>query len=114
MLARQIFEDLKYDAKVDVWFDLDQAGEAPEHRRRIETWLREAVYKSRGFVLLWTSAAKESSWVRREISWASERASRDPNFHFIVLKLDNESVPEDLDAWYRVDCYDLWPVDGVW
>jgi hypothetical protein len=44
MLARQIFADLSYDAKVEVWFDLDQAGEAPEHRRRVEMWLKEAVY----------------------------------------------------------------------
>ncbi len=29
MLARQIFDDLKYDAKVEVWFDLDQAGKPP-------------------------------------------------------------------------------------
>ncbi len=114
MLARQIFQDLKYDGKVDVWFDLDQAGEAPEHRRRIETWLKDAIEGSLGFVLLWTRAAKESSWVRREISWALERASQYLNFHFIVLKLDDEPVPDDIsDTPYLVDCYDLWPVNGI-
>lgn len=114
MLARQIFEDLKYDAKVDVWFDLDQAGEAPEHLRRIETWLKGAIHDSLGFVLLWTRAANQSSWVRKEISWALERASRYPNFHFIVLKLDDEPVPDDISGTpYLVDCHDLWPVNGI-
>ena len=115
LVARQIFEDLKHDTKVEVWFDLDQAGEAPEHRRRMETWLKEAVYKSRGFILLWTKAAKESRWVRKEMSWASEKASRDPDFHFIVLKLDEEPVPTDLlyIRQYLIDCHGLWPVNGI-
>lgn len=114
LLARQMFEDLKHDAKVEVWFDLDQEGESPEHRRRIETWLREAVYSNRGFILLWTKAAKESLWVRKEISWASEKASRDPEFHFVVLKLDEEPIPTDLlDTRYLVDCYDLWLINGI-
>jgi hypothetical protein len=114
MLARQIFEDLKYDAKVEVWFDLDQSGEAPEHRRRLERWLREAVYKHRGFILLWTKASKESSWVRREVSWASEKASRERDFHFVILKLDDEPIPANmLDTRYLIDCHDLWPVHGI-
>ena len=114
LLARQIFEDLKRDAKVEVWFDLDQEGESPEHVPRIETWLREAVFANRGFVLLWTKAAKESLWVRREISWASEKASRERDFHFVVLKLDEEPVPTDLlDTRYVVDCYDLGPTNGI-
>ncbi len=114
MLARRIFEDLKRDAKVEVWFDLDQEGESPEHTRRIESWLREALYNSRGFILLWTKAAGESRWVRKEILWASEKASRDPDFHFVVLKLDEELVPTGLlDSRYLVDCYDLWPMHGV-
>lgn len=114
LLARQIFSDLRHDAKVDLWFDLDQAGESPEHRRRIERWLREAVYESRGFILLWTGAAKTSSWVSKEISWALEKASRDPDFHFVVLKLDDEPVPANLlGSRHLVDCYDLWPVHGI-
>lgn len=114
MLARQIFEDLKRDAKVEVWFDLDQEGESPEHARRIESWLREALYNSRGFILLWTKAAGESRWVRKEIAWASEKAFRDPDFHFVVLKLDEEPIPTDLlDTRYLVDCHDLWPTHGV-
>lgn len=50
LMARQVFEDLRDDAEVEVWFDLDQQGESPKHRRRAETWLREAVYASRGFI----------------------------------------------------------------
>lgn len=114
MLARQVFESLKQDAKLEVWFDLDQEGESPEHTKRIERWLQEAVYNSRGFVLLWTNAAKESQWVRKEIRWASEKASRDPDFHFIVLQLDDEAIPIELiDTRYLVDCHDLWPWHGV-
>lgn len=114
LLARQIFEGLKHDAKVEVWFDLDQEGESPEHTRRIERWLREAVHNSRGFVLLWTKAAKESRWVRKEILWASEKASRDPDFHFVVLKLDDEPIPPVLiEIRCLVDCHNLWPMHGV-
>lgn len=114
LLARHIFENLKRDAKVEVWFDLDQEGESPEHTKRIERWLREAVYNSRGFILLWTRAAKESRWVRKEVLWASEKASRDPDFHLMVLKLDNEPIPPDLiETRYLVDCHDLWPMHGV-
>ena len=114
MLARQIFADLRYDAKVEVWFDLDQAGEAPEHRRRIEAWLKAAVYRHRGFILLWTKGAKESSWVQKEITWALERASRERDFHFIVLKLDEKHVYDEIsDTPYLIDCCDLWPVHGV-
>ena len=114
LLARQVFEDLKHDAKVEVWFDLDQEGESPEHRRRIEKWLREAVYNSRGFILLWTKAAGASRWVRKEIAWATDRASNDPDFHFVVLKLDEEPVPSNLlDIRYLVECNDLWPMHGV-
>lgn len=114
LVARQIFEDLRDDAKVEVWFDLDQQGESPEHRRRVERWLREAVYSSRGFILLWTRAAKESSWVRKEIEWAAEKASRDRDFHFVVLKLDPEPAPAALiDPRYVVDCRDIDPINGV-
>ncbi len=114
LVARQIFEDLRDDAKVEVWFDLDQQGESPKHRRRAEMWLRGAVYASRGFILLWSKAAKESSWVRKEIEWATEKAANDQDFHFVVLKLDEESVPADLiDARYVIDCYDLDPINGV-
>lgn len=114
LLARRIFEDLKRDAKVEVWFDLDQEGESPEHNKRIERWLREAVYNSQGFVLLWTKAAKESRWVQKEILWASEKAARDPNFHFVVLKLDDEPIPPNLiETRYLVDCHNLWPMHGI-
>ncbi len=105
---------MKYDAKVEVWFDLDQAGELPEHQRRVEAWLRKAVYNNQGFILLWTKAAKESRWVRKEIEWASEKASRERGFHFIVLKLDDKPIPTGiLDTRHIVDCYDLWPVNGI-
>lgn len=114
MLARQIFEDLTYDAQAEVWFDLDQAGDSPEHRRRIERWLREAVYNSQGFILLWTKAAKESPWVSKEIEWAAEKASREQHFNFIILKLDDEPVIEDkLNTSHVIDCHDLWPINGI-
>jgi TIR domain-containing protein len=114
LVARQIFEDLRDDTKVEVWFDLDQQGESPKHSHQVERWLKEAVYTSRGFILLWSKAAKGSSWVRREIQWATEKATHDRDFHFVVLKIDGESVPVDLiDAQYVIDCHDLDPINGV-
>lgn len=114
MLARQVFADLKYDAKVEVWFDLDQEGESPEHERHIEAWLRNAVYSRRGFVLLWTRAASESFWVRKEIAWATERAACERDFRLIVLKLDDTPIPAELlDVRYVIDCHGLWPVNGI-
>jgi hypothetical protein len=114
LVARQIFEDLRDDAKVEVWFDLDQQGESPMHRRKAERWLREAVYSSRGFILLWTKAASKSTWVRKEVEWAAEKASRDRDFHFVVLKLDAEPVSDDLiDPRFVVDCRYLDPINGI-
>src|SRR5215210_3053589 len=41
-------------------------------------------------------------------------ASRERDFHFLVLKLDEEPVPEDvLDTPYLIDCCDLWPIRGI-
>lgn len=114
MLARQIFEDLKYDAKVKVWLDLDQTKNVPEQRRRLERWLREAVHQHRGFILLWTEAASKSLWVRREILWALEKASRERTFRFVVLKLDEEPLaPNIRNTPYLIDCHSLWPVHGI-
>ena len=113
MLARQVFEDLKHDAKVEVWFDLDQEGESPEHGRRIEKWLKEAIYNSKGFILLWTKAAEASRWVRKEIAWATEKALNEPDFHFVVLKLDEAPIPTEILDIYLIECNDLWPMHGV-
>jgi hypothetical protein len=114
LIARQIFEDLKHDARVEVWFDLDQSGESLAHEGHIGRWLRTAIYSRRGFLLLWTGQAAQSEWVRKEILWAREKAEKDSDFRFIVLKLDDTPIPESLvDTEDVIDCSGLWPVHGV-
>lgn len=114
LLARQVHADLKHDARVEVWFDLEQAGEAPTHQEHIARWLQEAIYSRRGFLLMWSAAAADSSWVRKEITWAAERAVQDPDFRFIVLKMDETPIPSGLvESRHVIDCCDLWPVNGI-
>lgn len=66
LLARQFFSSIRVDADIDLWFDLAQPGEAATHRDHAERWLKEAVYESKGFLLLLTKAAAESHWVEKE------------------------------------------------
>lgn len=114
LLARQVFDDLRYDARVEVWFDLAQPGGSPQHEQDVARWLREAIFSRRGFILLWTETASKSDWVQKEIACATERAAEDPEFRFVLCKLDETPVPADLAAAHRiVDCNGLWPVNGI-
>lgn len=114
LLARQVYADLKDDVRVEVWFDLNQGGETPSHKEHTERWLKNAVYSRRGFILMWTNAAASSEWVTKEIAWALGRATGDPLFRFIVLKLDDTPLPSSLAGPVSIiDCYDLWPVNGI-
>jgi len=114
LMARQIYGDLRNDAKAEVWFDLAQPGESTRNDEQIAMWLQTAIYKSRGLVLLLTEAALKSSWVRREVEWAKEQAQRNQDFRLIVLKLADITIPEPIAAAGPViDCLGLWKSNGI-
>ncbi|MDQ4038821.1 MAG: toll/interleukin-1 receptor domain-containing protein [Actinomycetota bacterium] len=114
LLARRIYADLRNDAKAEVWFDIAQAGESPRHDEQIAEWLRTAIYRSRGLVLLLTRAALKSSWVWRELEWSLEQTRRDPSFHLVVLKLADVAVPEQArQIGTVIDCRGLWRSNGI-
>lgn len=114
LLAREIYRDLRSDAKAEVWFDIAQAGESPWHDEQISEWLRTAIYRSRGLVLLLTREALESAWVRRELEWSAEQAQRNAHFQLIVLKFADVAVPEPARRGGTViDCRGLWKSNGI-
>ena len=46
------------------------------------------------FVLVWSAAAEESLWTRREYRSAIKKVIEDPDRRFILLKLDETPVPD--------------------
>jgi hypothetical protein len=113
LLARQIHDDLRRDARAQVWFDAARPGEAPAHPEALAEWLRGAVYASRGLVLLLTREAAESPWVRRETEWAAEQAAGGGDFRFIVLRLADVPLPEPARAAAVIDGEGLWKSNGI-
>lgn len=114
LLARQIHDDLRNDARAQVWFDATQPGEAPEHQAALTEWLRAAVSRARGVVLLLTREALESPWVWWEMEWAAQQArARGAGFRFVVLKLADVPVPEQARGAAVVECAGLWKSNGI-
>lgn len=102
LLARRIAYDLRYDAKLSVWLDLEQGDTADWSPKRAERWLREAVAASKGLVLLWSEGASHSKWVEKEIEWAADAAEIDPGFKLIVLQVADIAVPSSIAERARV------------
>lgn len=108
LLARFLFEALRRDGKREVWFDLAEAAEAPTHQGHIEKWLQSSLHECRVFVVMLTEASALSPWVRKEASWATEKAGQDANFHMVLLNLEGASAPWlEPHAKYIVDCAGL-------
>jgi TPR repeat protein len=54
--------------------------------------IEEGLDRSRAGVLVWSSKAADSAWVRREYAVLESRAD-DPDFHFVPVRLDSEKLP---------------------
>jgi hypothetical protein len=95
LLAQEFYNNLKRDAKVDVWIDQERQHQVPpEHEHAIASWLQNAIDSCQLFMVLLTEESVNSDWVRNEIIWATEKAQRDDSFHLIVLKLGQVKLPE--------------------
>lgn len=94
LIARVLYECLKTDGKVQVWFDLAQPGESARHDASVSDWLRKAVFQCQIFVVLLTRASVASGWVQKEIDWGAEKAKQDQNFHLILLNLEGVATPK--------------------
>jgi tetratricopeptide (TPR) repeat protein len=55
--------------------------------------LETALEKSQAGILVWSTAAQDSSWVRNEYDTMMSRATDDPKFRFVPLKIDRASLP---------------------
>lgn len=115
LIARSVVRDLQYDTNVDVWFDLAQGGAGEDWpQERAERWLREAVFNSKGLILLLSDDAAGSLWVQKELRWACEHSQVEENFRFVVIKLADVRTPEQLPAnTVVIDGNGLWAINGM-
>jgi len=105
LMAYLLYQNLKEEAGVRVWFDISKGAEVPAHQAEIERWLEQSVGGSQGFVVVLTQASIDSEWVPREITWARHRAITDPNFNLIIFKLEDVELPKALEGAANVlDC----------
>jgi hypothetical protein len=65
--------------------------------------LQEALSVSQAGVLVWSGAAETSAWVLKEYQVMERRATNDPNFRFVPVKLDNTPLPAIVDNRIFVD-----------
>lgn len=65
--------------------------------------LGEALKKSQAGILVWSKAAEDSAWVLKEYQRLETRATRDPEFKFVPIKLDHTELPEFADSRIFVD-----------
>lgn len=118
--ARRFCEELRKDARAEIWFAADRSEEAPqppkdeedeeneEHQRRLAQWLEQAIFGCQAFLLVLTEMSVHSEWVRREIRWAAEK-QRSGDFHLICLKLDAVAAPALESEFTLIDCRGLSP-----
>ena len=100
-LARKIGAHLVI-VGVDVWFDEweIQAGDSVPGR------LDEGLKDFDVFVLLWSSAANKSQWVRQELNTAITRTIARGSGKIIPCKLDNTPLPPLIEDRHYVDMND--------
>jgi hypothetical protein len=56
--------------------------------------LDEGLRASASGVLMWSRFAADSEWCRREYATMVGRQAEDPDFHFVVARLDRDELPE--------------------
>ena len=55
--------------------------------------LEDALDKSQAGVLIWSTAAQDSNWVRNEYNVMINKATEDKNFHFVPIRIDKTKLP---------------------
>jgi MinD-like ATPase involved in chromosome partitioning or flagellar assembly len=59
----------------------------------LESRLREELRASQAGVLVWSTAAKDSDWVRREYEVLERQATKKTGFQFVLVRLDTSELP---------------------
>jgi TIR domain len=87
---------------MDVWFDEweIQAGDS------IPGKLNEALAAFEAYILIWSSAANQSNWVRQELNTAIMRAMKDGSAKIIPCVLDGTPLPPLISDRRYVDFSD--------
>ena len=70
---------------------LDQCVLVPG--QRLATSLEDGLMRSQAGVLVWSSAARDSEWVRDEYAFMHQRSREKPGFGFVPLRLDATPLP---------------------
>ena len=65
--------------------------------------LGEGLRKSQAGILIWSAAAADSDWVFKEYQRLETRATKNPNFNFVPIRLDNTPLPEFADSRIFLD-----------
>lgn len=99
LLARDIYDYLRTEAKLDVWLDLAQQNPEAPSDSEVEAWLRQAVYDMHLFLILVTRTALGSQWVSRELQWASQKAHDEKRLQIIFLNLEDLPLPSRPFGW---------------
>ncbi|MGZ5189759.1 MAG: toll/interleukin-1 receptor domain-containing protein, partial [Flavisolibacter sp.] len=55
--------------------------------------LEDALGKSQAGVLIWSTAAQDTNWVRNEYNVMINKAIEDKNFHFVPIRIDKTKLP---------------------
>jgi tetratricopeptide (TPR) repeat protein len=67
------------------------------------TRLEDALASSQAGVLVWSNAARDSAWVRREYQVMEQRANKKKGFRFVPVRLDSGELPEFADLRVFLD-----------
>ena len=65
--------------------------------------LSDALKKSQAGILIWSAEAAESDWVYKEYERLETKATKNANFNFVPIRLDNTDLPEFADSKIFVD-----------
>ena len=83
-----------YDILVELGFKVFMDQCVLEPGDELSYRLQEALKTSQAGVLMWSSAAEDSKWVRKEYDTLERKATDNENFRFIPIKLDGQPLPE--------------------
>jgi TIR domain/MAP3K TRAFs-binding domain len=69
----------------------------------LETRLEDALRTSQAGVLVWSTATRDSDWVRREYQVLERQATKKKGFQFVPIKLDTSELPEFVESRVFLD-----------
>lgn len=70
------------------------------------TKLENALEKSMAGVLIWSNAAQDSDWVRKEYNYMETRATNEADFFFVPVKVDSVKLPAFVNNKIFIDFSD--------